>query len=266
MLAAAHGPRQREAGEPTGAEDTYRTVQLSGSTSDVETDESSRFTAEYQGWYTQASGVVRAVASGRMEDFEDLYRKGTESRRKATAGENTKGQRSILEYLQDPALQMVGYTGYGSAGRKLTSRKWDDAVSRMMQQIAILDGLRRNIRGHLLRIESHLSYDIRQEELRNARMLLKQKQSRAAGVIAGVVLEGHLATACKERGLKPSGSNPTIGKYAETLKAAIPLPIWREIQMCGDIRNSCAHKGTTEPSVDSVQKLIESVEGIIGKV
>ena len=34
MLAAAHGPRQREAGEPTGAEDTYRTVQLSGSTSD----------------------------------------------------------------------------------------------------------------------------------------------------------------------------------------------------------------------------------------
>ena len=33
MLTAAHGPRQREAGEPTGAEDTYRPVQLSGSTS-----------------------------------------------------------------------------------------------------------------------------------------------------------------------------------------------------------------------------------------
>ena len=27
MLTAAHGPRQREAGEPTGAEDTYRPVQ-----------------------------------------------------------------------------------------------------------------------------------------------------------------------------------------------------------------------------------------------
>ena len=33
MLTAAHGPRQREAGEPTGAEDTYRPVQSSGSTS-----------------------------------------------------------------------------------------------------------------------------------------------------------------------------------------------------------------------------------------
>ena len=33
MLTAAHGPRQREAGEPTEAEDTYRPVQSSGSTS-----------------------------------------------------------------------------------------------------------------------------------------------------------------------------------------------------------------------------------------
>ena len=33
MLTAIHGSRQREAGEPTGAEYTYRTVQLSGSTS-----------------------------------------------------------------------------------------------------------------------------------------------------------------------------------------------------------------------------------------
>ena len=36
MLTAAHGPRQREAGEPTGAEYTYRTVQLSGSTSSLD--------------------------------------------------------------------------------------------------------------------------------------------------------------------------------------------------------------------------------------
>ena len=35
MLTAIHGSRQREAGEPTGAEYTYRTVQLSGSTSPI---------------------------------------------------------------------------------------------------------------------------------------------------------------------------------------------------------------------------------------
>ena len=38
MLTAAHGPRQREAGEPTEAEYTYRTVQLSGSTSKYRPD------------------------------------------------------------------------------------------------------------------------------------------------------------------------------------------------------------------------------------
>ena len=37
MRAAAHGPRQREAREPTWVEYTYRAVQLLGSTSDITT-------------------------------------------------------------------------------------------------------------------------------------------------------------------------------------------------------------------------------------
>jgi hypothetical protein len=101
-----------------------------------------------------------------------------------------------------------------------------------------------------------------------ARELLKHKFTRAAGAIAGVVLEKHLQQVCDDRGLKITKKNPTIGELNDILKTAsvIDVPQWRHISMLGDIRNICAHNKQKEPTIEQVTDLNDGANKIVKTV
>lgn len=87
---------------------------------------------------------------------------------------------------------------------------------------------------------------------------------RAAGALAGVVLEEHLQRVAKDRGVKVK-TNSTIGDLNDPLKqaAAYDVATWRLIQLLGDLRNKCAHKKDAEPTKDDAVHLIDGVDRVV---
>jgi hypothetical protein len=101
-------------------------------------------------------------------------------------------------------------------------------------------------------------------ELDAARELLKNKFVRAAGAVAGVVLERHLAQVCANHNIAIAKKNPNISNLNDLLKKAnvIDTAQWRFIQHLGDLRNLCDHNKKKEPTVDEIGDLIAGVEKI----
>ena len=105
-------------------------------------------------------------------------------------------------------------------------------------------------------------------ELAAAEHLAKSKYLRAAGAVAGVVLERHLGQVCTDRQLTTAKKNPTIGDFNEALKAGnvLDIPQWRFIQHLADIRNICDHAKTPEPTPDQVSDLLSGVKKVVKTV
>ena len=116
-------------------------------------------------------------------------------------------------------------------------------------------------------IKTLVQADLLDSEIAAADELSKKGFGRAAGVLAGVVLEGHLAAVATQRSLPP-GKNPTISDLNEALKKAdvIDIPTWRFIQHLGDLRNLCGHKKETEPTKEQVMELLAGVRKAIKTV
>jgi hypothetical protein len=118
------------------------------------------------------------------------------------------------------------------------------------------------------RFESSL-FDIRQlvqadlfdSELEAADELVKQKFVRAAGALAGVVLERHLAQVCDNHGIKVRKKAPGIADFNNALKSAgvFDVPQWRFNQHLADIRNLCDHDKRVEPTAEQVRDLVAGV-------
>ncbi|MGI9165492.1 MAG: hypothetical protein ACR2G5_03750 [Pyrinomonadaceae bacterium] len=81
---------------------------------------------------------------------------------------------------------------------------------------------------------------------------------RAAGAVAGVVLEAHLQRIATNHSLRITKKEPTISDLNDPLKAAgvYDIPTWRKIQHLADLRNLCDHKKTREPTDSEVRDLI----------
>ena len=98
-----------------------------------------------------------------------------------------------------------------------------------------------------------------------ARELLTNGFLRAAGAVAGVVLEKHLAEVARNHKLVIGKVNPSINDYNEQLKASgvADLPTWRRIQLLGDLRNLCVHDKQQEPTSGQVTDLIVGVDSVM---
>lgn len=101
-------------------------------------------------------------------------------------------------------------------------------------------------------------------ELETARELNKSGFTRGAGVIAGVVLDKHLGQVSANHSIVTRKKHATISEYNDLLKNAsiTDLPMWRQIQRLGDIRNLCGHSKEREPTTDEVEELANGVEKI----
>jgi hypothetical protein len=65
---------------------------------------------------------------------------------------------------------------------------------------------------------------------------LKHGFRRAAGAVAGVVLEKHLGQIAQNHKITLKKKDPTISELNDQLKAekVFEIPIWRQIQRLGD--------------------------------
>jgi hypothetical protein len=162
----------------------------------------------------------------------------------------------ILDYL------LGLHVTRGAAKEKIVGP--DAAIPQFRQQLAIVKAIEPRFESSLFDIRQLVQADLFDSDLDAADELAKKKFTRAAGAMAGVVLERHLAQVCSNHVLKLTKKAPTIADLNDALKQAnvTDVPDWRFIQHLGDLRNLCDHNKATEPTVDQANELIAGVRKI----
>ena len=96
----------------------------------------------------------------------------------------------------------------------------DAAIPRFKQQLSIVRSLRDRFRSSLFDIRQLAQADLFDSELDAAKELAKNKFARAAGAVAGVVLERHLKEVCGNHGVTIRKRDPQISDLNDVLKGA----------------------------------------------
>jgi hypothetical protein len=205
------------------------------------------FAEAYQSWYSEARVLVKQLLPDRLSDFVRHYEKPKP--RKDITYEN---------YRIEDHLQGLNITR-GWEKEKVVGP--DAAIPHFRQQLAILKSVKARFESSLFDIRQLVQADLFDSELDASKELAKNKFTRAAGALAGVVLERHLAQVCDNHSIKVTKKAPGIADLNNALKDAnvIDVPQWRFIQHLADIRNLCDHNKKSEPTADQVDDLVAGV-------
>jgi len=202
----------------------------------------------------KAKALIKQLLPDRLADFVRHYEKP--KHRKDITYENYR----IEDFLQGLHITR-GWDKQKVAGP-------DAAIPHFQQQLAILNGVKQCFESSLFDNRQLVQADLFDSELKAAKELAKQKFTRAAGALAGVVLERHLGEVCEKHNLRIAKKAPTISDYNNSLKEAevIDVTQWRFIQHLADIRNLCDHDKRTEPTAAQVDDMIAGVAKTIKTV
>lgn len=208
------------------------------------------FVPGYQSWYTKALNVVQVFLPERLEEFRLLHR---DAKRRKEVDYLTY---TVSDYLIGLVVKYGGKPAFDtrqSAGRKF------------LQQLLIVGSVREKLDTILGNLRGMLQADLFDSELGAARELWKSGHLRAAGTLAGVVLEKHLRTVCENHSITTRKKAPGISDYNQLLKSrdVVDIPNWRLIQRLGDLRNLCSHAKDREPTSGEVQELIDNIDKIL---
>ncbi len=209
------------------------------------------FGGSYQTWYSEAKALIRQVLPDRLADFVRHYEKPKS--RKNISYENYR----IEDHLQGLTVTR-GYDKEKVVGP-------DAVIPHFRQQLNILKAVKARFESSLFDIRQLVQSDLFDSELESAGALAKSGFYRAAGAVAGVVLEKHLGQVCDNHAIKVSKKNPTIGDLNDLLKQSDVMEVhqWRFIQHLGDVRNLCDHDKKVEPTKEQVADLIEGVAKVV---
>ncbi|MGA9601237.1 MAG: hypothetical protein WBS22_13475 [Methylocystis sp.] len=162
-----------------------------------------KFNTPYEAWYSESLALIRQLLPDRLQDFREHFE----------APKNRKEITYATYRIQD-ALKGLSVS---SGDRVIVDNK--AAIPHFQQQIGILKAAQKRFESSLFEIRQLVQADLFDSELGAARELLKNKFLRAAGAVAGVVLEKHLRQVCEDHGLTISKKNPTINDLNELLKS-----------------------------------------------
>ena len=195
------------------------------------------FNTTYQAWYSEASTLIEQLLPSRLTDFVRHY-------------ERPKPRKYITQETYRIEDKLLGIS------TSLAGPKY--GIPHFQQQLAILKAVRARFESSLFDIRQLVMADLFDSELDAAAELAKNKFVRAAGALAGVVLEKHLIQVCTDRAIPLGRKRRTIGNLNDALKTAgvIGVAQWRFIQHLGDIRNLCDHSKAKEPTAQQVNDLI----------
>lgn len=205
------------------------------------------FSYEYEGWYSESYQIIKQLLPNRINDFTILYR---------------NDKRKDLSYL---TYTMSDYMiGLQRKQGNVIVLSRSSAFSKYQAQLHILIAAKRRFSSTLFDIRQIVRADLFDNELDAAVELLKNGFLRGAGVVAGVILEKHLADICVAHELKLGKKNPTIADFNDLLKnnEVIDVPVWRFIQRLGDLRNLCGHNKEREPEKEEVDELVKGARKI----
>jgi hypothetical protein len=195
---------------------------------------SEEFKLDYQDWYSSCCALLeRNYNKERTSEFKSKY------------------ENNIKTILS--ANYITQYAEY-------------EFIDSFKHQASILNALPPYLEQKLSIMELTVASTLMDDELLEAEYLLKKGFIRAAGALAGVVLERHLKMLCDKNEPKLKyPKNATISKLSDILKDnnLLDIPEWRKIEFLGDIRNKCDHDKKVEPKKEEVAKLISEVEEMI---
>ncbi|MBN1393453.1 MAG: hypothetical protein JW959_00280 [Pirellulales bacterium] len=202
------------------------------------------FERNYQRWYTEAAAVVEQLIPARIDEFQRLYQ--GEGKRRSIDAETY----NIQDWL---------------AGRRTPHNDLLAAAMRLKMQLEILRAAEDRLESSLFDVRRIVQADLFDSQLDACRALAECGFLRAAGTVAGVVLEKHLQQVAAGHDIAIRNSEPTLNEYNDQLKKAgvLDVPAWRRIQRLADIRNLCGHQKHREPRGREVKELIEGVDEII---
>ncbi|HOW53872.1 MAG TPA: hypothetical protein PLR60_04375 [Syntrophorhabdaceae bacterium] len=212
------------------------------------------FGTKYQDWYSRAYKLVQTLAPERLNEFASYYL--IDPKRKIT----TAGNYVLQDYIK----------GIGARTDFSGKPLWDThniAAIRILNQMQIIASLSSRIDTVLQDVTGYLFAELQDNELLAATQL-KKINKRAAGALAGVVLERHLQRVAVNHNIPIGKKNSTISDLNDPLKnnGIYDTPLWRKIQLLADIRNLCSHQKATEPTEEQVHELISGVNSIIKSI
>lgn len=208
-----------------------------------------RFHASYQRWYSEAKTVVKQLLPHRLNDFVGHY-------------EQPKSRKDINYESYRIQECLLGLSATCGNLQKIAGP--EGAILHFQQQLAILESVKARFESSLFDIKQLVQADLFDSELETAGELLKHKFLRAAGAVAGVVLEKHLKQVCANHSVTIGKKNPSLSEINDALKDAGVLQHsdWRYNQHLGDLRNLCDHDKEVEPTKEQVNDLIVGVQKV----
>jgi len=207
------------------------------------------FRGAYQPWYSEAKALVQQLLPNRLADFVGHY-EAPKPRKQLTAD---------TYRVVDCLLGLTATREFRGETTKIVGP--EAGVPHFRQQLAIVKSMQARFGSSLFDIRQLVQADLFDSELEAAQELARNKFLRAAGAVAGVVLERHLAQVSGNHNVTVTKKAPTISDLNDTLKAAdvIDIPQWRFVQHLADIRNLCDHNKASEPTAEQVNDLIAGV-------
>ena len=209
---------------------------------------------KYQLWYTQALAAVRQLLPDRLEEFETLYH---------LPGRRTQKDFSLLSYgIEDYLLGLRVQTTQRHGEPKDAFDHEVVAAEKLRRQVMILGSAITRLTDILSNLRGVLQAELFDTELDAARELLKTGHLRAAGAVAGVVLERHLSSVAALHSVAVHKKNPSASDWNDALKegGVVDIPDWRKVQRLTDLRNVCCHDKKREPTADDVRELIDGTD------
>lgn len=209
-----------------------------------------RLNRSYQAWYAKALPLVEQLLPDRLSDFVEAYKP-------------VRPPKAL-----DPSTYTISDYLAGVVVTRWDSRPEFNTLvvfgTRLELQVAIVSSAKDRLESRLADIRNTLEAELFDDELSAAEELRKKKHLRAAGVVAGVVLERHLKRVCANHAITVRKKNPTIGDLNNLLKDKVyDTPRWREIQLYADIRNYAGHDKERDPTAEEILGLIRGTEQII---
>ncbi len=202
----------------------------------------------YQAWYSKALRAVEWLARDRYEEFRHYYE--PDPKRKSF-GYGTYVIQDYLKNIKPGAYELQHFDCRGQAAMGVYN------------QLVMLTSVVARANNALGDIQGTLYAELQDEEIDSAASLLKVNV-RAAGALAGVVLEAHLQKIAEAHGIKIAKKAPTIADLNEPLKAAgvYDISVWRKISYLADIRNLCSHKKASDQHRINVRSLLTGYVGL----
>ena len=209
--------------------------------------------SHYQGWYSECHHLIQQLLPARLDEFKELY---LGSKRGSGIDPTNFG---IQQWLL--GMRVGGGTLIPKQGPD-RNQETELVIGKLRHQIGILGSIRQRFRSSLFDIKQMVQADVFDSELEAADNLARNGFSRAAGSLAGVVLEKHLGQVAANHSIPFKKQNPTISDFNDALKenGTLDVPTWRQIQRLGDIRNLCSHNKEREPTKEEIKELITGVE------